>query len=138
MLVANTINIAADIGAMGDATKLLIGGWSPLYVVIYAGGSVTAQIFLSYKRYSAILKWLTLVLFAYVIALAIVHVPWGAALSGLLIPKVQFNGAFLSFGHRKLFLKLDGSERGLQLPDFLFLGSRDFVQLAGQKGISKL
>ena len=96
LLVANTINIAADLGAMADSTKLLIGGWSPIYVVIYAVGSVTAQIFFSYKRYVAILKWLTLVLFAYVIALAIVHVPWGEALRGLLIPKIEWNGAFLT------------------------------------------
>jgi NRAMP (natural resistance-associated macrophage protein)-like metal ion transporter len=96
LLVANTINIAADLGAMADTTKLLVGGWSPLYVVVYATGSVTAQVFLSYKRYVGILKWLTLVLFAYVIALAVVHVPWGEAIRGLLIPKVEFNGAFLT------------------------------------------
>jgi Mn2+/Fe2+ NRAMP family transporter len=96
LLVANTVNIAADLGAMADATKLLVGGWSPLYVVVYAGGSVTAQVFLSYKRYVGILKWLTLVLFAYVIALAVVHVPWGEAIRGLLIPKVELNGAFLT------------------------------------------
>jgi NRAMP (natural resistance-associated macrophage protein)-like metal ion transporter len=96
LLVANTVNIAADLGAMADATKLLVGGWSPLYVVIYAAGSVTAQVFLSYKRYAGILKWLTLVLFAYVITLAVVHVPWGEAIRGLLIPKVEFNGAFLT------------------------------------------
>jgi Mn2+/Fe2+ NRAMP family transporter len=96
LLVANTVNIAADLGAMADATKLLVGGWSPLYVVVYAVGSVTAQVFLSYKRYVGILKWLTLVLFAYVIALAVVHVPWGEAIRGLLIPKVELNGAFLT------------------------------------------
>jgi NRAMP (natural resistance-associated macrophage protein)-like metal ion transporter len=96
LLIANTINIAADLGAMADATKVLISGWSPMYVVIYAVASVTAQVFLSYKRYVGILKWLTLVLFAYVIALAIVDVPWGEALSGLLIPKIQLNGAFLT------------------------------------------
>ena len=96
LLVANTVNIAADLGAMADSTKLLVGGWSPLFVIIYAVGSVTAQVFLSYKRYVGILKWLTLVLFAYVIALAVVHVPWGEAIRGLLIPKVEFNGAFLT------------------------------------------
>jgi Mn2+/Fe2+ NRAMP family transporter len=81
LLVANTINIAADLGAMADATKVLIGGWSPLYVVVYAVGSVTAQVFL----------------FAYVVALAVVHVPWGEALRGLLIPNIQLNGdAFLT------------------------------------------
>ncbi len=87
LFIANTINVAADLGAMADATKILIGGWSPLYVVIYAAVSVAAQVFLKYKRYVAILKWLTLVLFAYVIALAVVHIPWGEALRGLLIPK---------------------------------------------------
>jgi Mn2+/Fe2+ NRAMP family transporter len=96
LLIANTINIAADLGAMADATKLLVGGWSPIYVIIYAVGSVTAQVFLSYKRYVSILKWLTLVLFAYVIALAVVHVPWSEALRGLLIPKITFNAAFLT------------------------------------------
>jgi NRAMP (natural resistance-associated macrophage protein)-like metal ion transporter len=96
LFVANTINIAADLAAMADATKLLVGGWSPLYVLIYAVGSVSAQVFLRYKRYVAILKWLTLGLFAYVVALAIVHVPWGEALRGLVIPKIQFNGAFLT------------------------------------------
>ena len=64
LLVANTVNIAADLGAMADSTKLLVGGWSPLFVIIYAVGSVSAQVFLSYKRYVGILKWLTLVLFA--------------------------------------------------------------------------
>jgi NRAMP (natural resistance-associated macrophage protein)-like metal ion transporter len=96
LFIANTINVAADLGAMADATKVLIGGWSPLYVVVYAVVSVAAQVFLNYKRYVAILKWLTLVLFAYVIALFIVHVPWSEALRGLLIPKIQFNGAFLT------------------------------------------
>jgi Mn2+/Fe2+ NRAMP family transporter len=70
------INVAADLAAMGDATKLLIGGWTPLYVVTYAVVSVEAQIVFKYKRYVAILKWLTLVLIAYVVALAVVHVPW--------------------------------------------------------------
>ena len=96
LFVANTINVAADLGAMADATKLLMGGWSPLYVVAYAVVSVAAQIFVNYKRYVAVLKWLTLVLFAYVIALAIVHVPWDEALRGLLIPKIQFDGSFLT------------------------------------------
>ena len=67
---------------MGDATKLLIGGPASVYVVVFAAISVLAQIFFDYKRYVAILKWLTLCLFAYVIALAVVHVPWGEAVEG--------------------------------------------------------
>jgi NRAMP (natural resistance-associated macrophage protein)-like metal ion transporter len=96
LFVANTINIAADLGAMGDAVKLLIGGSGVLYVLLFGVASVIAQVFLEYKRYVGILKWLTLVLFAYVIALAVVKVPWTEAIEGLLIPKIQWNGAFLT------------------------------------------
>ncbi|MGC2320407.1 MAG: divalent metal cation transporter, partial [Bradyrhizobium sp.] len=96
LFIANTINVAADLGAMADATKLLVGGWAPIYVVIFATVSVLAQVFLSYQRYVSILKWMTLVLFSYVAALAVVKVPWGEALRGALIPTIEWNGAFLT------------------------------------------
>jgi NRAMP (natural resistance-associated macrophage protein)-like metal ion transporter len=96
LFVANTINIAADLGAMADAVKLLIGGPAFVYVILLGSISVLAQVFFEYKRYIGILKWLTLVLFAYVIALVVVKVPWAEALKGLLIPKIQWNGAFLT------------------------------------------
>lgn len=66
------------------------------YVAAFGGVSVLAQIFFDYKRYVAILKWLTLALFAYVITLAIVKVPWAQALRGLLVPSVQWDGAFFT------------------------------------------
>ena len=96
LFVANTINIAADLGAMADALKLLIGGPGPLYVVVFGVVSVTAQIFSDYKHYVAVLKWLTLVLFAYVLAAVIVHVPWGEALYGAFVPQLQWNAPFLT------------------------------------------
>jgi NRAMP (natural resistance-associated macrophage protein)-like metal ion transporter len=96
LAAANAINIAADLGAMADALKLVVGGSSVLYVVAFGLVSVLAQVFLDYKRYVAILKWLTLVLFAYVIALFVVKVPWLEALKGLLVPTIQWNGAFLT------------------------------------------
>jgi NRAMP (natural resistance-associated macrophage protein)-like metal ion transporter len=96
LFAANTINVAADLGAMGDALRLLIGGPGTLYVVAFGAVSVSAQIFLKYERYVSILKWLTLVLFAYVIALFVAKVPWMEALKGLLIPKVEWSGAFLT------------------------------------------
>ncbi|TWB03571.1 NRAMP (natural resistance-associated macrophage protein)-like metal ion transporter [Bradyrhizobium stylosanthis] len=96
LFVANTINVAADLGAMGDALRLLIGGPGTLYVVIFGAVSVIAQIFFKYERYVSILKWLTLVLFAYVIALFLAKVPWGEALKGLLIPKIEWSGSFLT------------------------------------------
>lgn len=96
LFVANTVNIAADLGAMADALHLLIGGPRIFYVVAFGVVSVAAQIFFDYKRYVAVLKWLTLSLFAYVIALAVVKVPWGEALRGVLIPSITWNAAFLT------------------------------------------
>ena len=96
LFVANTINIAADLGAMADALKLLIGGPGIAYVVLFGTVSVLAQIFFDYARYVSVLKWLTLSLFAYVIALAVVKVPWGEALKGILIPRVSWDAAFLT------------------------------------------
>src|ERR1700712_398885 len=96
LFVANTINIAADLGAMADATKLLIGGPGILYVLLFGVTSVAAQILLDYKRYVAVLKWLTLSLFAYVAALAFAKVSWGEALAGVLIPKVTWSADYFT------------------------------------------
>jgi NRAMP (natural resistance-associated macrophage protein)-like metal ion transporter len=96
LFIANTINIAADLGAMADATKLLIGGHGIIYVVFFGVMSVAAQIFLDYKRYVAVLKWLTLSLFAYVAALAFANVSWGEALAGVLIPKISWSADYFT------------------------------------------
>ena len=96
LFVANTINIAADLGAMADATKLLVGGHAIIYVVLYGVVSVAAQIFLDYKRYVAVLKWLTLSLFAYVAALFFAHVPWNEALDGALRPQITWSTEHLT------------------------------------------
>jgi NRAMP (natural resistance-associated macrophage protein)-like metal ion transporter len=96
LFVANTINIAADLGAMADASRLLIGGPSFIYVMLFALVSVLSQIFFNYKLYVAILKWLTLSLFSYVIALGVVHIPWMEAIRGLVVPKISFDGQFLT------------------------------------------
>ena len=96
LFIANTINIAADLGAMADATKLLIGGHGIIYVVLFGVISVVAQIFLDYKRYVAVLKWLTLSLFAYVAALAFAKVSWSEALTGVLIPKITWSADYFT------------------------------------------
>jgi NRAMP (natural resistance-associated macrophage protein)-like metal ion transporter len=96
LFIANTINIAADLAAMADATKLLVGGHAIIYVVLYGVISVTAQIFLDYKRYVAVLKWLTLSLFAYVAALAFAHVSWKEALAGTLLPQISWSGGYFT------------------------------------------
>ncbi len=91
LLVANVINLAADLGAMGAALKLLIGGSHHLYTVLFGVACVVVQTFVSYKRYAATLKWMTLSLFAYVAVVFAVHVPWGTALYGALVPHVTFD-----------------------------------------------
>ena len=91
LLVANTINIAADLGAMGSALQLLIGGRSAIYVVLFALVSLVLQIFIPFPRYSPILKWLTLALFAYVGTVMVVHVPLEEAVRGALLPHLAFN-----------------------------------------------
>jgi NRAMP (natural resistance-associated macrophage protein)-like metal ion transporter len=96
LFIANTFNIAADLGAMADSLKLLIGGPAALYVVVFGTISVLAPILFAYKRYVLILKWLTLSLFSYVFALAVIHVPWGQVVRGLLIPKMSLNATFLT------------------------------------------
>src|SRR4051794_18341210 len=96
LFIANTINIAADLGAMADATKLLIGGHGIVYVLLFGVTSVAAQIFLDYHRYVAVLKWLTLSLFAYVGALAFAHISWGQALAGVLVPRFTWSGEYFT------------------------------------------
>lgn len=96
LFIANTINIAADLAAMGDALKLLIGGPGIMYVLMFGVASVVAEIFLDYRRYSSVLKWFTLSLFAYVAALLFAKVSWDEALRGIAIPQVQWTSAFLT------------------------------------------
>lgn len=96
LFVANIFNVAADLGAMADSLKLLIGGPAALYVIIFGTVSVLAPVMFEYKRYVSFLKWLTLSLFAYVFALAVVHVPWSQAAIGLLVPRVSMDATFLT------------------------------------------
>jgi NRAMP (natural resistance-associated macrophage protein)-like metal ion transporter len=96
LFVANGVNIGADLSAMGDALKLLIGGSSALYAVLFGSASIIAIVFMRYENYVLVLKWLTLVLFAYVATLFSTKIPWGQALRGLLIPSISWNSAFFT------------------------------------------
>jgi NRAMP (natural resistance-associated macrophage protein)-like metal ion transporter len=75
LLAANVFNLAADLGAMGDALVLIAGGKSSIYIVFFALLSLTLQVFIPFPLYAPILKWLTLALFAYVGTVLVVHVP---------------------------------------------------------------
>src|SRR3954471_23248291 len=81
LVVANTINISADVAAMAEALKLLAGGPQPLYVLAIGAVCIAMQIFFSYERTVRVLKWLTLALFAYVAVVLVVGVPWQRALA---------------------------------------------------------
>ncbi|HUY04651.1 MAG TPA: divalent metal cation transporter, partial [Rhodocyclaceae bacterium] len=95
LLVANIINIAADIGAMGAALKLLIGGSAQWYAVAFALVSLLLQIFVPFPRYAPILKMLTLALFAYVATVFVVKVPWGEVLVGTVMPSLSLKADYL-------------------------------------------
>jgi NRAMP (natural resistance-associated macrophage protein)-like metal ion transporter len=91
LLIANTINIAADIAAMADALRLLLGGNALVYVVFFGVLSVVLQVLIPYARYVRILKWLTLALLAYVATVFVVKIPWGEVLARTFIPRMTWN-----------------------------------------------
>lgn len=94
IIVANVINLAADIGAMGAALKLLIGGPALLYTLAFAMLSLLLQMFMPFSRYSPILKALSLSLFAYVATVMVIHVPWGAVLKNIVIPPIEWSAKY--------------------------------------------
>ena len=89
LLVANVINLGADLGAMGAA--LIVPGPMLLYTAAFGVISVVLEVLLPYSRYARVLKWATVSLFAYVAVTLVVGVPWGEALRGTLIPSFAFD-----------------------------------------------
>jgi NRAMP (natural resistance-associated macrophage protein)-like metal ion transporter len=75
LLVANTINIAADIAAMAEATRLLVGGSAHIYAITFGLLSLVLQVFLRYETYVRYLKWLTLALLSYVAVVFSIQIP---------------------------------------------------------------
>ena len=86
LLIANTINLGADLGAMAAALKLLVGGPGGLYVAGFAIGCTWLEVFSQYQRYVSILKWGSFVLLAYVAVALVVDVPWGHVLHSTFVP----------------------------------------------------
>jgi Mn2+/Fe2+ NRAMP family transporter len=96
ILIANIINLGADIGAMGGALKMLVGGSALLYAVGFGTISVIAIVFIRYKQYARILKWSALVLLVYVATAFAVHIPWRRAALATLIPHITFSSSYLT------------------------------------------
>jgi len=95
LVIANITNLGADLGAMGAGLWLVIGGSPQLYVVLLAILCAGLEIFVHYKRYASILKWLTLALFAYVGTVLIVGVPWRDVAFHTLVPHIQWKADYL-------------------------------------------
>ena len=96
LIVANTINIGADLGGMAEATQMITGVNSLVWFPMYTGIIVALLFFSSYRTIARIFKWLTLVLFAYVITAFIVKPDWVQVLRATFIPDIQWSGAYLS------------------------------------------
>jgi Mn2+/Fe2+ NRAMP family transporter len=91
LLVANTLNIAADVAAMGEVGELVSGVDRHLMTLVFVLGSLGLQLFVPYHRYVFFLKWLTLSLLAYAAVLFTVHVPWGEVALRTVWPKLTWN-----------------------------------------------
>jgi len=96
LLIANTINIGADIAAMSGAMNLLIKAPTGVYVISFGAISLLLQIFVPYQRYVRILKWLTLALLAYVATLFIIHIPWTQVLINTFWPHLSWTPAYIT------------------------------------------
>jgi len=96
LLVANTINIAADVAAMAEALKLMIGGFKHLYVVGFGVLSLCLQLFIPYSRYVHLLKWLTLALLAYVSTVFVVQIPWTQVLTNTVLPHLSWQPEYVT------------------------------------------
>lgn len=96
LLAANTINIGANLAAMGAAAELLVHRGSHLFTLAFAILSLLLQLFVPYRRYVAFLKWLTFVLLAYVAVLFTVKLDWIAVAKGLLWPRIEPTPALIT------------------------------------------
>jgi NRAMP (natural resistance-associated macrophage protein)-like metal ion transporter len=96
LFVANTINIGADIAAMGAAAQLLVGSGAMLFTILAAAISLLLQVLVPYHAYVRYLKWLTLVLFAYVGVVFAVHIDWGEVAARVVVPHVRLSPEWMT------------------------------------------
>ena len=96
LVVANTINIGADLSAMADATALIFGGARHFYMVAFGLFCILLQVFFSYASYVRLLKWLTLSLFAYVAVVFAIDLPWLDVVKGAFIPSLRMSPGYMT------------------------------------------
>jgi NRAMP (natural resistance-associated macrophage protein)-like metal ion transporter len=96
LVIANVINVGADLGGMGEATRMVVGGNGIFWTVAWSAIILALLVWCKYKRIARIFKWLTLVLFAYVITAFLARPDWSQVLRATLVPHVEWSTAYLS------------------------------------------
>ena len=115
LVVANTINIAADIGAMAEAVRLLAGGPATLYIAAFGAACTLGQVLFSYERSVRILKWLTLALFAYFAVVLAIRVPMRQALAESLQPWRHLPAGVSASGYASMVVAVRSEEHTSEL-----------------------
>ena len=95
LVIANTINIGADLGAMASSAQMLLGLPFFLWLILTTGSIIALEVFVPYRIYSRILKYLTLTLFSYILAAFVVRLDWGMVLHAMLVPHFKFSTDYL-------------------------------------------
>ena len=96
LVVANVINIGADLGGMAEVSEMVTGVSALIWTPLYAGFIVSLLFWSSYRRIARVFKWLTLVLFAYVVAAFLARPDWGAVLRATFVPHIEWSNAYLA------------------------------------------
>jgi len=96
LFVANTINIGADLAAMGAAAELVVGGGAMAFTILAAAASLTLQVLVPYHVYVHYLKWLTLVLLAYVGVVFAVQIDWAEVGARVVTPHIRFTPEWIT------------------------------------------
>jgi Mn2+/Fe2+ NRAMP family transporter len=95
LVIANTVNIGTDLGAMATSAQMLLGLPFLFWLILVTGSIVILEIFVPYKTYSNILKYLGLTLFAYILTAFVIRLDWGAIFHATLIPHIELSSDYL-------------------------------------------
>ncbi|MGC2547983.1 MAG: divalent metal cation transporter [Silvibacterium sp.] len=96
VIIANIFNIGADLGGMADAMQMITGIRAYYWTPFFAGFILALLLWTSYRTMARIFKWLTLVLFSYVITAFLAHPNWGAVLRATFIPHIEWSKAYIA------------------------------------------
>ncbi|HLY16341.1 MAG TPA: divalent metal cation transporter [Bryobacteraceae bacterium] len=96
LAVANVVNIGADLGAMAASSSMIIGIPAYYLAPVYAALMIWLMAGQAYRRIATVLKWMTLVLFAYVVTAFLAHPDWSSVLRATFVPHVEWSGAYLA------------------------------------------